>query len=94
MAETHKENVIGVVLSGSAHDGTIGLRDIKLAGGVTFAQDDSARFGSMPNSAIAEAVARFKRAINVCMLSHPTSIITRIVQALVIKHKSGGGFIV
>lgn len=56
LAETHKENVIGVVLSGSAYDGTIGLRDIKLAGGVTFAQDDSARFGSMPNSAIAEGI--------------------------------------
>lgn len=54
LAETHKENVIGVVLSGSAQDGTIGLRDIKLAGGITFAQDDSARYGSMPNSAIAD----------------------------------------
>lgn len=59
LAETHKKNVIGVVLSGSAHDGTIGLRDIKLAGGVTFAQDDSARFGSMPNSAIAEGVVDY-----------------------------------
>jgi len=54
LAETHKENVIGVILSGSAHNGTIGLRDIKLAGGITFAQDDSARFASMPDSAIAD----------------------------------------
>jgi two-component system CheB/CheR fusion protein len=59
LAETHKENVIGVILSGSAHDGTIGLRDIKLAGGLTFAQDDSARFGSMPNSAIADGVVDY-----------------------------------
>jgi len=59
LAETHKENVIGVVLSGSAHDGTIGLRDIKLAGGVTFAQDDSARFNSMPNSAIADGMVDY-----------------------------------
>ena len=59
LAETHKKNVIGVVLSGSAHDGTIGLRDIKLAGGITFAQDDSARFGSMPNSAIADGVVDY-----------------------------------
>jgi two-component system CheB/CheR fusion protein len=59
LAETHKKNVIGVVLSGSAHDGTIGLRDIKLAGGLTFAQDDSARFGSMPNSAIADGVVDY-----------------------------------
>ncbi len=59
LAETHKKNVIGVVLSGSAHDGTIGLRDIKLAGGITFAQDDSAKFGSMPNSAIAYGVVDY-----------------------------------
>ena len=59
LAETHKKNVIGVVLSGSAHDGTIGLRDIKLAGGITFAQDDSARFGSMPNSAIADGIVDY-----------------------------------
>ncbi|NDP26489.1 MAG: chemotaxis protein CheB [Flavobacterium sp.] len=59
LAETHKENVIGVVLSGSAHDGTIGLRDIKLAGGITFAQDGSARFDSMPNSAIADGTVDY-----------------------------------
>ncbi|HWZ21409.1 MAG TPA: chemotaxis protein CheB, partial [Cytophagaceae bacterium] len=33
LAETHKENVIGIVLSGSANDGTFGLKEIKLAGG-------------------------------------------------------------
>jgi two-component system, chemotaxis family, CheB/CheR fusion protein len=59
LAETHKENVIGIVLSGSANDGTRGLREIKLAGGITFAQDDSAKFSSMPNSAIAEGVVDF-----------------------------------
>ena len=59
LAETHKENVIGVVLSGSASDGTRGLKEIKLAGGITFAQDDSAKFSSMPDSAIAEGVVDF-----------------------------------
>lgn len=59
LAETHKENVIGVVLSGSASDGTRGLKEIKLAGGITFAQDDSAKFSSMPKSAIAEGVVDF-----------------------------------
>ncbi|WP_395066644.1 CheR family methyltransferase [Flavobacterium sp.] len=59
LAETHKENVIGVVLSGNANDGTRGLKDIKLAGGITFAQDKSAKFSSMPNSAIAEGVVDF-----------------------------------
>ncbi len=59
LAETHKENVIGVVLSGSASDGTRGLKEIKLAGGITFAQDESAKFNSMPKSAIAEGVVDF-----------------------------------
>jgi two-component system, chemotaxis family, CheB/CheR fusion protein len=49
LAETHKENVIGIVLSGSASDGTRGLNEIKEAGGITFAQDDSAKFTSMPH---------------------------------------------
>jgi two-component system CheB/CheR fusion protein len=59
LAETHKENVIGIVLSGSANDGTRGLKEIKEAGGITFAQDDSAKFTSMPHSAIAEGVVDF-----------------------------------
>ncbi|MDR6844375.1 CheR family methyltransferase [Flavobacterium granuli] len=59
LAETHHENVIGVILSGSANDGTRGLKEIKQAGGITFAQDDSAKFSSMPNSAIAEGFVDF-----------------------------------
>jgi two-component system CheB/CheR fusion protein len=59
LAETHKENVVGIVLSGSASDGTRGLKEIKMAGGITFAQDDSAKFGSMPQSAIASGVVDF-----------------------------------
>ncbi|MEI6348721.1 MAG: CheR family methyltransferase [Bacteroidota bacterium] len=59
LAETHKQNVVGIVLSGSANDGTRGLKEIKQAGGITFAQDDSAKFCSMPNSAIAEGVVDF-----------------------------------
>ena len=57
LAETHKENVIGIILSGNANDGTKGLRAIKKAGGITFAQDDSAKYSSMPSSAIAADVA-------------------------------------
>jgi two-component system CheB/CheR fusion protein len=59
LAETHKENVIGIVLSGSASDGTRGLSEIKEAGGITFAQDDSAKFTSMPHSAIASGLVDF-----------------------------------
>jgi two-component system CheB/CheR fusion protein len=59
LAETHHENVIGVILSGSANDGTRGLKEIKQAGGITFAQDASAKFTSMPNSAIAAGIVDF-----------------------------------
>jgi two-component system CheB/CheR fusion protein len=46
-------NAIGVVLSGTGSDGTRGLQAIREAGGITFAQDPaSARFGSMPQSAL------------------------------------------
>ena len=59
LAETHKANVIGIVLSGYASDGMIGLKAIKDAGGITFAQDDSAQANSMPNSAIASGVVDY-----------------------------------
>jgi two-component system CheB/CheR fusion protein len=54
LAEVHKERSIGIVLSGNANDGTTGLKEIKSAGGITFAQDSSAKFESMPRSAIQE----------------------------------------
>ncbi len=45
---------IAVVLSGADGDGSLGLKAIKAAGGVTFAQcEDTAKFDSMPNTAIA-----------------------------------------
>ncbi|WP_246859497.1 CheR family methyltransferase [Spirosoma sp. KCTC 42546] len=56
LADRQKEGSIGVLLSGMANDGTLGLRAIKVAGGITFAQDETARFQSMPKSAISENV--------------------------------------
>jgi two-component system CheB/CheR fusion protein len=53
LAEEQRSRAIGVVLSGSGSDGTAGLRAIKVAGGITFAQDEqSAKFASMPRNAI------------------------------------------
>ena len=43
---------IGVVLSGTATDGTAGLAAIKAAGGITIAQDSTALYDGMPRSAI------------------------------------------
>lgn len=54
LAEQYHEYSIGIVLSGADSDGAIGLRAIKMAGGVTFAQNETAQFQSMPKSAITE----------------------------------------
>jgi len=53
LAERVGQQAIGVVLSGTASDGTEGCRAIKAAGGITFAQDEeSAKYDGMPRSAI------------------------------------------
>jgi two-component system, chemotaxis family, CheB/CheR fusion protein len=58
LADVLGERAVGVVLSGTAHDGTEGLRAIRAAGGLTFAQEPStAQFDEMPRSAIAAGVA-------------------------------------
>lgn len=56
LAERQKDGAIGIVLSGMGSDGTLGLKAIKVAGGVTFAQDASALHQLMPQSAINEGV--------------------------------------
>jgi two-component system, chemotaxis family, CheB/CheR fusion protein len=53
LAESVGQQAIGVILSGTASDGTEGCRAIKAAGGVTFAQDqESAKYDSMPRNAV------------------------------------------
>jgi two-component system CheB/CheR fusion protein len=57
LARERQSHAIGVLLSGTASDGTAGLHAIKAEGGVTFAQDaHSAAFAQMPQSAIATGV--------------------------------------
>ena len=53
LAEDRRHLAIGVILSGTASDGTIGLEAIKAEGGITFAQDATAQHQGMPHSAIA-----------------------------------------
>jgi two-component system CheB/CheR fusion protein len=53
LAEDQKNNAIGVILSGTASDGTQGLTAIKGGGGITFAQEPrTAKYEGMPRSAI------------------------------------------
>ncbi len=52
LASIYKNNAIGVVLSGTATDGTlVSLKAIKAEGGITFAQDATAEFSGMPRNA-------------------------------------------
>ncbi len=59
LAEDVHSDAIGIVLSGAASDGTLGLEAIKAEGGITFAQDTTAKFDGMPRSAIAAGFVDF-----------------------------------
>jgi len=53
LAVVHQSFAVGIVLSGTLNDGSLGLQVIKSYGGITFAQDEgSAAFDGMPQSAI------------------------------------------
>jgi len=53
LADDQKDNAIGVILSGTGTDGTLGLRAIRGAGGLCFVQDPAtAQYSGMPSSAI------------------------------------------
>lgn len=53
LAEDQGDNAIGIILSGTGSDGTLGLRAIVGAGGVSLVQEPaSAKYDSMPSSAI------------------------------------------
>jgi len=52
LAPIYQQNAIGIILSGTGTDGTMGLMSIKAEGGITFAQDDSASYQGMPHHAV------------------------------------------
>ncbi|HVS77216.1 MAG TPA: chemotaxis protein CheB, partial [Steroidobacteraceae bacterium] len=62
LAEDQGERAIGVVLSGTGSDGTLGLTAIKAEGGITIAQEPmTAQHDGMPRSAIAAGCVDFVR---------------------------------
>ena len=73
LAEVAQESAIGVILSGTASDGTQGVRDINAAGGFTFAQTPAtARYDGMPRAAIASGL--------VDMVGSPSEIALELVR--------------
>ena len=60
LAEEHGNSAIGVILSGTATDGTLGAEAIKAEGGIIFAQDEkTAKYSGMPQSAIGAGCVDF-----------------------------------
>jgi two-component system, chemotaxis family, CheB/CheR fusion protein len=60
LARDETNRAIGIILSGTGVDGTLGLKEIKAEGGVTFAQDEkSSKYYGMPGSAIAAGAVDF-----------------------------------
>jgi two-component system, chemotaxis family, CheB/CheR fusion protein len=60
LAEARGSKAIGVILSGTGSDGTLGAQAIKSEGGIAFAQDpESAAYDGMPRSAIASGCVDF-----------------------------------
>jgi len=60
LAEQLRSRAIGVILSGTGSDGTLGLKAIKAVGGVTFAQEPAtARYDGMPRNAVESGYTDF-----------------------------------
>lgn len=60
LAQDQTERAIGIVLSGTGSHGALGIREIKLVGGMTMAQQpDTAEYDQMPRNAIATGQVDF-----------------------------------
>ncbi|MDP2653183.1 MAG: chemotaxis protein CheB [Candidatus Omnitrophota bacterium] len=60
LAQDQREKAVGIILSGTGSDGTLGAKAIKDKGGFVFAQDENtAQYFSMPESAIAGGAVDF-----------------------------------
>ncbi|MGA8282440.1 MAG: chemotaxis protein CheB, partial [Desulfobacterales bacterium] len=60
LSEDQKEKAIGIIVSGTASDGTLGIKAIKGEGGMVMVQDpDTAKYDGMPRSAIGTGLVDF-----------------------------------
>ena len=55
----HQSFAVGIVLSGTMDDGTLGLKVIKANGGITMVQNETAAYDGMPQNAIKSGAADF-----------------------------------
>ena len=60
LSEDQNEKAIGIILSGTASDGTLGIKAIKGEGGMVMVQQpDTAKYDGMPKSAIETGLVDF-----------------------------------
>jgi len=60
LGKDQKERAIGIILSGTGSDGSLGLKSIEGNGGIVLVQDpDDAAFNGMPLSALATGVVKY-----------------------------------
>lgn len=73
LAKTHDGHSIGVILTGTGSDGTLGLKAIKGSGGMVIVQDpNDAEYDGMPQSAVATGMAD----VVLPLLDIPTKLLT------------------
>jgi two-component system, chemotaxis family, CheB/CheR fusion protein len=94
LAQRQKSGAIGILLSGMGSDGSLGLKAIKVAGGVTIAQDESAKFQSMPQSAVSGGVVDMvlspqQMAEELERLSERASVFKETREAVEVQKESG-----
>ncbi|HZE75312.1 MAG TPA: chemotaxis protein CheB [Gemmatimonadales bacterium] len=61
LADDQQERSVAVILSGTGADGTLGIKAVKAAGGLTMAQDpETAEYDGMPRNAVATGMVDFE----------------------------------
>mgnify|MGYP003574918642 CR=1 FL=1 len=86
IALDQRENVIGIVLSGTGTDGTQGLKAVKEHGGLTIAQKpESAKFDGMPRSAVSSGFVDFVLSVD----EMPERVLAYIKHVRELQHRKG-----
>ena len=82
LAEDQRERAVCVIFSGSGSDGTLGLREVRAAGGLTIVQQpETAQFDAMLRSAIATGM------VNAVL---PLAEIPQVLQRYKPQHRAAG----
>lgn len=86
-ARTFGDRAVGVILSGTHNDGSLGVDAIRLRGGVVVVQDpEEARFSGMPRSALARVEADY-----VLPVAEISGLLARLAGAEPVTPLVGGG---